>query len=203
MTGPLSQTMRERKRELRRRVLHERDAIPEPVRDAESALVTKRLLDLPELKDARTVAAFSSFGSEVDTAPMIRALHERGVVVLLPFVDGSVLRMAEHRPGDRLVPTSFGAAEPVTRIPADLASIDVVVVPGLAFDRRGNRSGYGRGYYDAFLPSLGPDALRVGIAFALQILDNVPHGAGDEPVDLIVTPAEVIECRPLRARHNH
>jgi len=65
--------------------------------------------------------------------------------------------------------------------------IDVAVVPGLAFDRRGHRVGYGGGFYDRFLGRLRPDALTVGICFSVQLVDEVPHGRGDRPVDLVVT----------------
>jgi 5-formyltetrahydrofolate cyclo-ligase len=63
----------------------------------------------------------------------------------------------------------------------------VVIVPGLAFDRSGHRVGYGRGFYDRFLATLRPDALTVGICFSVQLVDEVPHGQGDRPVDLVMT----------------
>jgi 5-formyltetrahydrofolate cyclo-ligase len=66
-------------------------------------------------------------------------------------------------------------------------AIDVVVVPGLAFDPAGNRVGYGGGHYDRYLRRLARSALRVGICFPRQLVPEVPHGEGDEPVDLVVT----------------
>lgn len=146
---------------------------------------------------------FSSFGSEVSTAPIIEALHERGARVVLPFLEDGGMRMGVHERRDRLVPTSYGPGEPATRVAVDPASIDLIVVPGLAFDRAGNRLGYGGGHYDRFLRSLPPPTIRVGMAFAEQIVDEVPHGPGDEAVDLVVTPDQIIACRPRRSRHNH
>jgi len=203
VTGHGSDAIRDRKRELRTRVLRERDAVPPSVRAEDSVALAKRLLDLPETRAARTVAAFSSFGSEVDTTPITGALHDRGVTVVLPYLEGGVLRMAEHRPGGAMIPTSYGAAEPAARVPTAPASIDLVVVPGVAFDRHGNRIGYGRGYYDGFVRTLRPSTPRVAVAFAAQLVEDVPHGPTDERVDMVVTPAEVIRCRPPRARHNH
>jgi 5-formyltetrahydrofolate cyclo-ligase len=94
----------------------------------------------------------------------------------------------------------YGAAEP--RSPDDVPpeSIDVVVVPGLAFDRQGYRVGYGRGYYDRFLPRTRADARRVGIAFSMQTVEDVPHGDADQPVDSLMTEIETICCRAERAR---
>jgi 5-formyltetrahydrofolate cyclo-ligase len=200
--APASRGLPDRKRELRRRILDARDALPPDVRRAQSSRVATRLLELPDVRSAATIALFSSFGSEVATGPIIRALHERGASVLLPYVDGPVLAMAPHPPGGSLVTTPYGASEPAVRDSVDPAEIDVVVAPGLAFDRRGNRIGYGRGYYDAFLPTLRPETLRVGICLDVQLVDEVPHGPGDERVDLIVTPDEVVDCRPARRDDN-
>jgi 5-formyltetrahydrofolate cyclo-ligase len=72
--------------------------------------------------------------------------------------------------------------------------VDVVVVPGVAFDRAGRRVGYGGGFYDRFLPRTRPGALAVAVAFALQVVDAVPHGGGDRGVQVIVTEDEVIRC---------
>ena len=79
----------------------------------------------------------------------------------------------------------------------DPSLIDVVVVPGLAFDRAGFRVGYGGGNYDRFLPRLRPDAVRVGFAFGLQLLPagKVPRGPNDEPVHHVVTERELVDCR--------
>jgi len=76
--------------------------------------------------------------------------------------------------------------------------VDVVVTPGLAFDREGNRLGYGGGYYDRYLQRMGRAAARVGIAFSLQIVDRVPAEPGDQRVDVIVTDQEVLDLRPVQ-----
>ncbi|HXF36758.1 MAG TPA: 5-formyltetrahydrofolate cyclo-ligase, partial [Actinomycetota bacterium] len=90
---------------------------------------------------------------------------------------------------------AYGALEPAGGEVLSPQELDAVVVPGLAFDRRGYRVGYGGGFFDRFLPRTRPDAFRVGICFHLQLVEEVPHGAGDEPVDAVVTEREVIRCR--------
>lgn len=134
---------------------------------------------------------FSSFGSEVPTGPLIERLHERGVVVALPRIEDADLAPIAFVPGDPTTTASFGAEEPAGGAALDPSSIDVVAVPGVAFDRRGRRIGYGGGYYDRFLRGLS--AFTVGLAFGLQVRDgDLPAGSFDLPVDAIVTEDETI-----------
>jgi 5-formyltetrahydrofolate cyclo-ligase len=91
--------------------------------------------------------------------------------------------------------TSFGAMEPAEGRTLDVAEIDLVVVPGVAFDRSCGRVGYGRGYYDRFLGKRRLGVAAIAIAFALQIVDRVPSGAIDRRIDGVVTELEVIRCR--------
>jgi 5-formyltetrahydrofolate cyclo-ligase len=186
------------KRRLRRQVLAARDALPPQDREAAGERVATRLLSLPEVEDAGTVMLFWTFGSEVPTAPMIEVLHGRGVAVALPRIEDGELIPIRYVPGDPTTVTSFGAREPVGGEAIARSTIDVVVVPGVAFDRRGRRVGYGGGYYDRFLVGLrrgreaGPP-FTVSPAFALQVLDeDLPGGPFDLPVDAVVTEAETI-----------
>ena len=134
---------------------------------------------------------FWSFGSEVPTYPLIERLHERGVAVALPRIEGADLVPIPYVPGDPTTTTSFGAEEPVGGMRLDPSSIEVVAVPGVAFDRQGRRIGYGGGYYDRFLR--GMPAFTVGLGFGLQVLDeDLPGGGFDVPVDAIVSEGETI-----------
>jgi 5-formyltetrahydrofolate cyclo-ligase len=139
------------------------------------------------------VAVFSAFGTEVATDLLVARLRERGSRVLLPVLEGGEIHMAEYGPGEALVETAYGPREPADRSRVRSADIDAVIVPGLAFDSAGNRIGYGRGYYDRFLVSLPPRVIRVGVCFSAQLVDAVPHGEGDEPVDLVVTELGVVD----------
>jgi 5-formyltetrahydrofolate cyclo-ligase len=172
-----------------------RAAIGPEERARRSRRIEERLLALPEMASARTILLFYSFGSEVATGDMARRVWSDGGRVLLPFLDGGRMQVAEVREGDELVPASYGAKEPSRRAPVDPSEADVVVTPGLAFDRQGGRLGYGGGHYDRLLDHLPPERLRVGIAFSEQIVDRVPAGPDDRRVDLVVTEDEVIDCR--------
>lgn len=190
-----STELKRAKREVRRRVLAERDAIATTERARLSDIVAQRTLALPEVDRAKTVMVFWSFGSELDTAPLLRGLHGRGVIVALPRIVDGALEPRPYRPGDVMTTTTFGALEPASGTPLDPLEIDAVVVPAVAFDRRGGRVGYGGGFYDRFLPTTRTDAVRIGVAFGLQLLapgDAVPAGAFDLRVDIVVTESEVL-----------
>ena len=186
--------LKKAKRAIRRAVLADRAALPREVRASRGAAVVRRFLELPEVVEAATVVGFWSFGSEIPTRPLLSALLVRGVLLGLPAIEDGELEVRSWREGEALRETAFGAMEPEEGTPLDPTTIDVVCVPGVAFDLAGRRVGYGGGYYDRFLRSVGPSALRAAIAFDLQIVDvDLPAGRFDVGVDVVVT-----ERRTLR-----
>jgi 5-formyltetrahydrofolate cyclo-ligase len=190
-----SQDLKRAKREVRRRVLAARDALPEAQRDAQAATIAQRLLGLPEVEHARTILAFWSFGSELPTMPLIEAFDARGAIVALPVIVESELEVRTYRPGEPTTATAFGAHEPAGGRRVDPQEIDVVIVPAVAFDRACGRVGYGGGFYDRFLPRTRPDAARIGIGSSVQLVDgDLPAGSFDLRVDLVVTPEQVLRC---------
>lgn len=190
-----SDDLKEGKRRLRARIRELRDAMAPEERARRSRAIERRLFGLEGFAGARTVMVFSSFGSEVDTAPIIDRLCAEGRRVALPRVGRGEIVAVAYRPGDPVRVASFGAMEPEGNAVVAAGEIDAVVTPGLAFDRRGYRVGYGGGFYDRFLALTRPGALRVGVAFGLQVVDEVPHGRADVAVDVIVTDEETVRCR--------
>jgi 5-formyltetrahydrofolate cyclo-ligase len=187
--------VQQQKATLRDRMRQLRAAIPPAERVLHASAVEERLLRLPALKRARTVLVFSSFGSEVSTESISRHLAADGRRVLLPMVRGPEMAAGELRPEHGLVPTVLGPKEPGEAAAIEPREIELVIVPGLAFDRDGYRLGYGGGHYDRYLARLRREALRVGIGFSAQLVPRVPHGPADERVDLVVTDRETIVCR--------
>ena len=185
----------QRKRALRDRVRAVRDALTPEERARRSDAAATNLFALPEMNGASTVMTFWSFGSEVDTGLTIRRLADEGRRVVLPRVEGRTIVAVTYRPGDPVTEASFGAMEPTEKDVVPPEAIDVVVAPGLAFDRLGYRVGYGGGFYDRFLRRTRPDAVTVGLCFAVQVVDEVPHRRGDRPMALVVTDEGVIRCR--------
>lgn len=193
-------TLRRQKNELRAHVRAARDAIPALERARSSDEVERRLFSLPEMREGGAVLCFASFGAEVSTEGIISRLVAEGCRVALPRVVGGEIEAAPYRPGDRVVVAPFGATEPQGGATLPPEEIDVVITPGLAFDRAGYRVGYGGGFYDRFLRRTRGDALRIGICFAVQLVDAVPRGSGDERVDLLVTERELVGLPPRSGR---
>jgi len=182
-----SHRLKQAKRALRGEVLAVRDALPPEERGRRSVAIAERLLDLPEARAASVVLAFSSFGSEVDTARILQGLQGDGRTVALPRVQGQDVVPVTYALGDDLTETRFGAHEPAAGRALTPAELDLVIVPGVAFDRRGARVGYGGGFYDRLLPSLRPGVRAIAVAFELQVVEEVPVGGMDRRVDAIVT----------------
>jgi 5-formyltetrahydrofolate cyclo-ligase len=176
------------KRVTRRTALSLRDALT----DAERASASTAIVDVANrLLDGvtGTVALYAPKGSEVDPGALDAALRARGVTIVYPrIVDGQRL-LSFHRAGlDELVVARFGLREPraddATRVALD--QIAAFVVPVLAFDRDGGRIGWGHGHYDATLAA-APNALRVGLAFACQLVDHIDHEPHDIRLHHVIT----------------
>jgi 5-formyltetrahydrofolate cyclo-ligase len=181
------------KKEIRKKVLAARDKLLPGQRAAKSREIEERLFSLPEFKSARTVMFFASFRSEVDTGPMIRRALTFGKRVVLPKVEGAELALHEISDlHNDVAPGAWGIPEPFESRPVMLEEIDLIIVPGAAFDERGNRLGYGAGFYDKLLPSFRK--MTVALAFELQLVPNVPADIHDVPIRKIVTERSVIEA---------
>lgn len=201
---PAELSLREEKRALRRAMAERRDALAPEQRSIMVAQATERFLDLPAVRNARTVAGFVSTRSEIDTAPLLDELRGRGVEVVLPRVSTGLIppRLRFHKIDKKedLVFGIFGLLEPSAECPEISAhEVDVFMVPGLAFDPRGARVGYGGGYYDelAAYVHAHPDATAarfMGFAFDFQLVDTCPAGEWDVPLDCIVTDERVVQC---------
>jgi 5-formyltetrahydrofolate cyclo-ligase len=188
-----SAELKRAKREVRRRVLAARDALAREELEATAEAVARRVIGLPELAEPRTVLAFWSFGSEVPTGPLLAALAGGGHRVVLPRIARGDLELRTWSPGEPLEPTAFGAMEPVGGALVAPAEVDVVITPGVAFDRAGARVGYGGGFYDRLFLRTRPDALRVAVAADVQIVEGpLPGGAFDLPVHAIATRSAVV-----------
>jgi len=160
-----------------------------------SGVIEERLFTLAEFKSAHIVMFFASIRSEVQTETMIRRALAAGKRVVLPKVKGKELVFFEITDFNTdVVRGTWGIPEPIESRPADLSNIDLIVMPGTAFDELGNRIGYGAGYYDKFLPTYGKST--VALAFELQIIASVPVDQHDVPVKKIITEKRVIETKP-------
>lgn len=181
----------ESKTQLRRRVRPLRLELGPDYRHRASEVACERLLLMSEVAAARTVALYSALGPEADASLALPSLLERNKLVVFPRVVGKRLEFAPASSLDDLQPGYRGVLEPQS-VAIDFSVLDVIVVPGIAFDRAGGRLGQGGGHYDRTLAQLGPKPFRVGFCFSCQIVESVPREGHDELLDAIVTEDETV-----------
>lgn len=183
------------KHEARRQGLEARDALPGAERERLARAVCARALELPELAAAGTVMLFASFRTELDTTPIARWVVERGKRLCFPRVIKPRL-MLTYQVTDLaadLVPGKWGIPEPREGLPeVPPGEMDLVFVPGSAFDEDGRRCGYGGGFYDKYLPRTRPGTPWYALAFEAQLLPKIDCEAHDLPVTAIVTERRVV-----------
>ncbi|MDR0251039.1 MAG: 5-formyltetrahydrofolate cyclo-ligase [Burkholderiales bacterium] len=186
------------KQEIRRRVLALRDGLSADERTAHSRFIAQRIAALPSFVVARTVLLFHSFSSEWESTLLVQEALQSGKTVVLPRVLSlqetsrrMVLQTIEDI-GRDTAPGMRGILEPLPERPVvSPEAIDWVLVPGVAFTPRGDRLGYGSGYYDRLLPQIPGYVPRIAGAFDAQIVDMLPTDSCDCPVDAVHTERRV------------
>lgn len=194
----------ETKRALRAAIIKKRGSIPSEIKNGKDILIKEKLSGIKEYGDAHTVMLFASFGTEVDTTPIITDALGKGKKVILPKVDveRKELRLFTIKDMDDLTPGFMGIPEPEVGDGREIVptEIEFILMPGTAFDERGGRLGYGGGYYDRLLlADLKDRPPLVAIAYDEQITDNVPVTGHDVRVDMIVTDKRIITVHPVKA----
>lgn len=196
----MTEEIRSKKKDLRKKIIALRDTLPLEERKRKSNSIHSRLFSLPEFVAAKIVAFFVSFRSEVLTETMIREALSLGKVVVVPLTDLKQRRLTFSRMIDYtndLAPGTWGILEPKPDCirPVALEEIDLVITPGVVFNHKGSRIGYGGGFYDGFIKALKKKGTSVALAFELQMVGEVPvDSSHDEPVDIIITEERVIRC---------
>ena len=177
------------KSELRVKALSSRRSLPPEKLEGLSRAVQKRLERLPRYVEAKVVASYVAKSDEVRTQGIIESALASGKRVIVPRTDPATRRLsfAQIQSLSELSLGAFGILEPAPGAkPAALSEADVVLVPMVAWDERGHRLGYGKGYFDRELKSKGK-AMSVGLALESQRFDRVPQSAEDVPMEAIVT----------------
>ncbi|MXW44080.1 MAG: 5-formyltetrahydrofolate cyclo-ligase, partial [Candidatus Dadabacteria bacterium] len=179
---------------LRRDFLYKRRNLPQSLRREKSALILKALLSEKVFSDASGVALYFPVNGEVDTREIFKKCVDLKKKVFFPKTLGSDLVFLRTRNIEELTPGAFAIPEP----PADAERVrgdelDLVVVPGVAFDFSGNRIGYGKGFYDRFLKDI-PRQMRFGLAYRFQVLETIPSHETDVKTGRIITEDGTIDC---------
>ncbi len=176
--------MRSEKQRFRVRMLKKRNSLSAAEASRLADLAQKHAIEMVEFQSARSVGLYYPLGSEVRTDAIARAATEQEKKVSFPRIEGNVIRFYEYCAGDDLVEGRFGVMEPVPSSPA--VSLDLVIIPGVVFDAKGYRIGYGKGFYDRFLAQAAAK-FSVGLAYSFQMIEALPRGRFDRSLGALAT----------------
>jgi 5-formyltetrahydrofolate cyclo-ligase len=176
----------------------------QPDKDRLSRVICRKLAELPEYAAARTAMLYVHRRHEVRTRQFLRSGLGSDKRIAVPYCAGPVLQIFHLASMEELEKGTFGILEPKAEIrqcaqrQVDVSELDLVVVPGVAFDRRGARMGHGRGYYDKLLAGVRSDTLLVAVAFQCQVFPQIPTESHDVFMDLVITEKTVYQTRRPR-----
>ena len=183
------------KGQLRQRLQKRLLELSDEQREQKSKKACRNLTSTPQFQSASVIMMYLSLPHEVDTSEAILCAWQLDKIVAVPKVSWQQRHMIPVRINS--LETGFstevaGLRNPVTGVPVPFEEIDLIVTPGLGFDRKGNRLGRGGSYYDRFFANHELEASRCGFAFSEQLVDEVPMVSTDEPVDFLVTDGEIL-----------
>ena len=174
------------KQTLRKQIREAKRAVSFSEKERRSAAIMHQVEQLPRFLEAKVVLLYWSMADEVQTHDFVNRWY-RQKTLLLPCVDGDDLLLRQYTGPECLkAGEQFGRGGPTGPEYSQVDQVEMIVVPGVAFDRKGNRMGRGRGFYDRLLKST-PNAYKVGVAFDFQMLDDIPMEPFDVPMDDVIT----------------
>ncbi len=201
--NPLDREIRE-KQAIRVEIRRHRVALPD--KEGLSRAIWTRIVALPEYRQARRVVLYMDHRSEVHTRPFLNDVWLSGKQIVVPYCEGDRLELFRLDHPDELEPGMLGILEPRShwRLAVERAVRvepgDLVIVPGVAFDRAGGRIGQGAGYYDRLLANAPAGVPRVGVAFECQLVEAIPQLAHDVRMHRVVTDKAVYNSPDYRAQ---
>ena len=189
------------KKSIRKAIIIQRDLINNKSKIAMDSKIKDKLKESSFYKDSKNIFIYIGFGSEIDTAKYIEEFLEEGKNIFVPRTDMKkrVMEAVKIDSLEELSINSSGILEPSRESEAiSKNDIDLVILPGVAFDISGGRIGYGGGYYDKYLEGIDSDIVKVAITYDFQVLDEVPFEEHDIKADYIIT-----ECREINLLHSN
>lgn len=174
------------KDELREKMRALRRALTAEQISSKSRAISDFLINCDEYKKSETIMIYLSSFKEPDTAAILSdSLSDKRVVVPVSVTDTHTIIPSLLRSSGELKKGAYGIREPENIIPVSVNEIDTVLVPGIAFDNKGARIGFGAGYYDRFLSQF--NGIKIGICYDFQITENIPVSPHDIFMDMIIT----------------
>ena len=190
----------ERKAALRAQMRAIRKGIDDKSRAKAAQDLVRRLTTLPAVKHAHAIGVYSAYGSELSLRPSIEMLRKRDMPPTIAYpimVKEDTMIFVKFGPNDDKhvleKPTALVKNIPPERV-VEVSELDLILVPGLAFDEHGNRLGQGGGVYDRVLPRIASGTITIGIAFDEQVVDSIPTGVHDKRVNYVLTPTRLISA---------
>jgi len=195
----MSNSIRNNKIQLRKYFSGLRDAMSTEERQEKSKRIRSQLYETPWYREAQSLFSFMNFRSEVETDQIINDALRQGKRVMLPRIDREKREMhaVEISGPESLTKNNMGIWEPVIELPPYEGDVDLLLAPGLAFDLQGYRLGYGRGYYDRFL-AIRQVKRSVGLAFEIQITNELPQDNLDQRLDHLISEKRIISFQVKR-----
>jgi 5-formyltetrahydrofolate cyclo-ligase len=189
--------VKEKKQEIRDEIIRKISSYSEKKRVEKLQMLTKRLLSFANFQESKIAFLPSVRKNEIDLSNVIRESLKLNKIVVLPAYNVETKEMTLMKiddPDSELIEGPLGNREPDSErckvVPID--SIEIAIIPGLAFDEKGGRIGTGRGFFDQFIPKLPITARKVTLAFEDQLIQQVPMESHDKYVDIIITEQRII-----------
>ena len=179
----------EEKKRIRFDLKHIKEDLSDEEKEIAAAAVFGKLESLSEFKSAKTIMIYWSAPDELPTQTFIKKWKDEKLIIL-PSIKGRILRLKRYSSDVNMVQRALGIWEPDLKEIFD-GKVDLVIVPGVAFDSKKNRLGRGKGYYDRFFRK--QKTLKIGVGFDFQLINSVPLNTWDKRLDLILTPSNTIE----------
>ena len=193
-----------KKNQLRRLFAIVRNNLTLSQRQAKAAQIKEQLCRSTIWQTSSHIAAYSAVGAEVDTKPIIEQGWLEGKTIYLPKTDPQDRKLFFYQvtPQTVLMKGAYGILEPTGKEqPLKLEELECILIPGLMFDLWGYRLGSGGGYYDRFLPQLSKHTVKIGLAYHCQLFPSpMPRDRFDQPVDLVITEKQVVNCVQKRSK---
>ncbi|MBE6050288.1 MAG: 5-formyltetrahydrofolate cyclo-ligase [Clostridium sp.] len=178
------------KKSLRREMIQKRDSVELSRKNLMDLVIKKKLMNLQKFKEAKNIFIYIGYGSEIDTYKYIKEFLNMGKNIYVPKtnVREKTMEAVQINSLDNLVKGTYGILEPDSfKNKIDKDKIDLVILPGVVFDKQGGRIGYGGGYYDKYLMNMDKNIFKVALCYEFQIIDEVPTEPHDIKADLVLT----------------
>jgi 5-formyltetrahydrofolate cyclo-ligase len=181
------------KKKLRKEYLQLRKGYEKQDLNNKNEIIKKNLEKLNEFKNAKTILFYISFENEVETHELIKDSLKKNKKVIVPYMEKKEIYLSKLKDFQELEKTTFGILEPKKQFirEFDIIDVDLIIVPGIAFDKQGHRIGFGEAYYDNLLKK--SKAIKIGLAYEFQIIEEIPNETHDVPVDIIVTEKRILK----------